>query len=438
MMKKVIIHAGPGKTGTSAVQHWLNNNSVILEKNGFWYPEHTTDSNNVSSGNLNWILDKSENNQWNVSQKKIDKIKEELEKSQFHTLILSSEFFFHKISDLYKHFNNANFIVYLRNPLELAESGYNQSVKRHGTTTPLNLPKNLDSSVLNFLSRIISKHKTIKLDIRPYDKELFVNRSLVSDFLSAISIEQEIINNEVINPSYTLQALEFKRYINHFQIGHIEHEIDRILQVCEIGEREYSFINDSQHDSIKSAFIAQLSSFIDKHHYQQLIPYQEALVIAKQKPYFKQYINDKDLKDLVTYVNLKNPEIFTEIAKKIESGKNQIIPNKHFYKYFNVEHKVSDVLVDINNLKNFTHEIKNLNNPEDADICRTIALYFEKENNLDMARYFMEAAHIFRPSGPFILHKVNQYRKNESPTPTQATKKNSFIFKYLIPDFLQK
>ena len=58
----------------------------------------------------------------------------ELDASGCHTLLLSSEFFFPAIADIQKAFPEAEFVVYVRNPIELLESNYNQSVKRHDET----------------------------------------------------------------------------------------------------------------------------------------------------------------------------------------------------------------------------------------------------------------------------------------------------------------
>ena len=63
LIKNVYIHVGPPKTGTSAVQKWLNSNQRFLKENGIYYPSHNVDSNGVSSGNVRSIYDVDESKQ---------------------------------------------------------------------------------------------------------------------------------------------------------------------------------------------------------------------------------------------------------------------------------------------------------------------------------------------------------------------------------------
>ena len=53
--KNIYFHIGPGKTGTSAIQAWLQSNQAWLKKNSVLYPEHELDINNVSSGHRNIV-----------------------------------------------------------------------------------------------------------------------------------------------------------------------------------------------------------------------------------------------------------------------------------------------------------------------------------------------------------------------------------------------
>ena len=58
-MLKVVIHVGPPKTGTSALQNWLLQNRLWLQQNGIYYPEHGVDVNGVSSGNVDSLYDRN-------------------------------------------------------------------------------------------------------------------------------------------------------------------------------------------------------------------------------------------------------------------------------------------------------------------------------------------------------------------------------------------
>ncbi len=58
-MINIIIHIGPPKTGTSAIQKWLKDHTDDLKQCGVYYPEHLEDSNGVSSGNLLSIFERT-------------------------------------------------------------------------------------------------------------------------------------------------------------------------------------------------------------------------------------------------------------------------------------------------------------------------------------------------------------------------------------------
>ena len=95
MSLKVIIHLGPPKTGSSAIQNWLlQNRNELLAKEGIFYPSHTVDSNGISSGNVEAVFERSEDRSLTFSAEKLEQCLIDATKAGAHTLLLSSEFFF--------------------------------------------------------------------------------------------------------------------------------------------------------------------------------------------------------------------------------------------------------------------------------------------------------------------------------------------------------
>ena len=121
-MNKFCFFVGPGKTGSSALQLWLSENTEKLREQGVYYPKHKTDANGVSSGNLYRVLEKTESGKLDASPKLIEKLLVDFERSGTHTLLLSSEFFFPAIEQLDHLLPGAEFLAYLRDPLEAFES----------------------------------------------------------------------------------------------------------------------------------------------------------------------------------------------------------------------------------------------------------------------------------------------------------------------------
>ncbi|XQF90874.1 sulfotransferase [Pseudoalteromonas espejiana] len=130
---KTIIHIGPPKTGTSAIQKWLKDHASYLLSKGVYYPEHQQDSNGISSGNFLSVFS-AHNGDYVFNPKKLQDIITKAQAANCSTLLLSSEFFFSRLPALIKAIPDAQFIAYVRNPAQLHESHYNQSVKRHGNT----------------------------------------------------------------------------------------------------------------------------------------------------------------------------------------------------------------------------------------------------------------------------------------------------------------
>lgn len=48
---------------------------------------------------------------------------------------------------------------------------------------------------------------------------------------------------------------------------------------------------------------------------------------------------------------------------------------------------------------------------EKADLCREIAVFYEQEGNIELAFQYMAYAKEFRPTGPYIIQKYEEYKK---------------------------
>lgn len=223
-MKRLYIHIGMPKTGSSAIQAMLAYNQKVINNFNYSYPWHPGfgQAFNTSAGNARifskWIVDQD----INTFTSKLMEITEE-------NVILSSEVLFHtlrlhpeKFAKLLKGFDY-KIICYVRKIDDLVDSCINQLVKNHNLTSYDNINKIIEehnySKVLINASKFICKSKFI---VRPYDTELFKNRNIIDDFFECINLK-EITNSdseeikmptEIINPSLSPESLEFRRYLN--------------------------------------------------------------------------------------------------------------------------------------------------------------------------------------------------------------------------------
>ncbi|MDO6560390.1 hypothetical protein [Paraglaciecola chathamensis] len=244
--RKIYVHIGPPKTGTSAIQKFLTEHSAEMIEYGVFYPTHSIDSNGISSGNLLELFTRDSSGNLNFSDEKFDKLLSRFDCSNCEILLLSSEFFFKNAFKISEKIADASFIAYVRNPVELIESAYNQSVKRHGNTKKLKVVEDLNTHTLTVLERTINKVGRDKFILRAYGEAEFENGNIVDDFLSCIGVSgcKHLVAKNVVNPSYCFEALEFKRWLNQYNMEEVSSLIDETLQVYE-GDSNYSLLSES-------------------------------------------------------------------------------------------------------------------------------------------------------------------------------------------------
>ncbi len=132
--KKILLHIGHGKTGTSATQHLLSRNAEFLRGKGILYPDHPHSQRaaegKITSGN---VTPKHGEN-WFAPQI-IDRVTQE---PGYRSYVFSSEAmfwaippFFPQIAELAQRFD-IRIVQAVREPLEMLRSAYGQSVKQQG------------------------------------------------------------------------------------------------------------------------------------------------------------------------------------------------------------------------------------------------------------------------------------------------------------------
>ncbi len=138
-MKKVDLHIGHGKTGTSYIQSALALSEKQLSEAGILYPDFTRHfskarAGRITSGNIN------------PSKQSLYECLGELEDAAQQSILFSNEALFGEFRkpdarSLLQRLQDAGYmlrvLLFIRDPLEHAVSLYQQSVKRSGTTASL-------------------------------------------------------------------------------------------------------------------------------------------------------------------------------------------------------------------------------------------------------------------------------------------------------------
>lgn len=313
---KTIIHIGPPKTGTSAIQKWLKDNSQFLLLEGVFYPEHKQDSNGISSGNFLSIFDASKND-YILNKQRLINVTLEAKAAGCHTLLLSSEFFFSRLSPLVDALPNAHFVAYVRNPAQLHESNYNQSVKRHGNMAVISRAETLPMHTLKRLGEY-GMQLGNKLILRAYHDELFVKNNIICDFLSVIfpkdNINVKVNGLERVNSSYTLEALEIKRWFNFYDLGLLSNALDRILQTYDKGINKFTFVGKHQFNDYKRQSIRWIERLSEQACFEQSAALIDVIKSQPHQHFYKQEISTLQCESVLKYIASKNMFLLTQLA----------------------------------------------------------------------------------------------------------------------------
>jgi hypothetical protein len=257
---KIILHVGPPKTGTSALQAWFINNREYLSSHGVDYPKHKLDENNVSSGNYLSLMSKNTRDQYQLDREKISKLLQDFSDSAYHTLLLSSEHFDAKLIELTQHMPFAEFVFYIRHPLSILESGYHQHVKRHQKAELFSLPAKITfNRTFSFLK--LSKEFNVKFIPRFYEPSLLEGNSLVDDFCKVIKVPlPPQTENKRVNKRYGFGELEFMRFCNVFISKGLGRQLDKCLQKHSDSKSRFTLISEDDTAFVKQCLLASCES----------------------------------------------------------------------------------------------------------------------------------------------------------------------------------
>lgn len=412
--KRVVIHTGPGKTGSSAIQAWLARNHKFLAGKGILYPVHPVAKSQISSGNLKVILSQNKGdealkpgNDWFVDVEKVKVLLEEFYASDAKVLLLSSEFFFHRIVDIEKAIPEAEFIAYIRNPVELLESNYNQGVKRHGNINKFSAPKSLDKYFWQYLTNVFKRVKANKIFLRPYDQSLMVGGNIVTDVLAVIGLELDV-ENKRINPSFTFSSLEFKRLLNYFELGALEPQLDVALQGCDLGTPVYSLMDKDDFERLNKQSCQAMQIFIEKYQQSHLLPLLKNFQNVDQKIFRNQNANLRELSAIAEYLHNKTRPLFYKLKALVTLHQNLLVDNPIIYEVFGVTPSPESELTEIeqNVLTHF--DAFSVEKDKHGHIAYQLSCYFRSTQQWESAATFAKVAYLFNTDKMELEQHINK------------------------------
>tara|TARA_B100001093_G_scaffold510011_1_gene575076 strand:- start:1346 stop:2443 length:1098 start_codon:yes stop_codon:yes gene_type:complete len=241
-MKNIYIHIGTGKTGTTAIQEFLSENTDFLNKNNIQYCKsgRTSGINHLAACRNHQRNDKNSIHQLGIKEN-LENIYSEINESNFKNFIISSENFpglsNHEIDELVSYFKDLcsiKVIVYFRRQDEFFESWYSQVVKtsKSPETPQVLLNKLIKNEILDY-QKIISKWdiEEVEMIVKVYEVSEFEENNVIYDFLNifnlkdfssielnkekksnlSISREQAFIKKEILKYCHESQTLLFSK-----------------------------------------------------------------------------------------------------------------------------------------------------------------------------------------------------------------------------------
>lgn len=315
-MINVIIHIGPPKTGTSAIQKWLIDHAHSLLKHGIYYPQHNEDSNGISSGNFLSVFEPFEDD-FQFSPSRLNMLLSQAKAENCHTVLLSSEYFFSRLKPVVEAIESVKCIAYVRNPAELHESHYNQSVKRHGNTETIRKTEALPMHTI----KVLGEHAQLlgeRLVLRAYHEQLFVGSNIVADFVNALALNDDITaaigDVKRVNSSYCFEALEVKRWFNAYNLGDLGNRLDRTLQAYTEGLTDFTFIDHNQFNDYKRQSVFRINGLYQQVPFENAEALIELVKEQQHKPFFRQTLTAEQCHEVLNFIASQDGDLLKRLA----------------------------------------------------------------------------------------------------------------------------
>jgi len=253
-----VIHVGPPKTGTSAIQSWLNQNRKALGDKGIDYPAHGSDSNGISAGNFAQLISYTKSKTPYFDKQRLDTLLNKMGRKPTSTVLLSSEHFYYFLPWLFTYLPSAQYIFFIRHPIPLFESGYHQQIKRHRRTNEYRAPNQMFFNNLNVISRL-SREFGVTVTYKFYDQIVPGSQGIYEAIASCFKtfIDPPAVDTK-INSKFTPGALTLMREANKFASKNMRFELDRWLQCYSEGKPDFSLTSKDALNKISQHLMEQV------------------------------------------------------------------------------------------------------------------------------------------------------------------------------------
>lgn len=431
----VVLHIGAPKTGSSAIQRFLNNHRDVLKGKGYHYPEHPVNQIGISAGHSS--LTKA------CQQRRLDDAKAIFNKWLAEaqrgglTLLLSSEPFINLAQPLKAIIGNRSLLViaYQRDIVEFLASEHNQLVKNAFET------RSFEDYILGHLDPFRKAPRLVKkpfsetyaewaeyagpdnLIVKLYDTSRFQQQPIEQDFLLRLGIvvgDDFSFDRAPTNVSYTRHALELKRMLNHV-LGRGEEKLNKKI--------EHLLQTFSQKNKTSS----NGTVFLQRETYLRLMDFLYSDYQALEQQFLKQALRKRHLlgENVLEEVELRTVldalSDHADIAKYLRNAVQARLASRTNLTYS--VYRLAQFL-QIEGLERYENKDNNgwfeqrhialmlEGRFDEADFLREIAALASRRGDFEQARALIDRAVALRPKGQVIRQLrdlIEQQCKNGKP-----------------------
>lgn len=381
-LKKLILHIGVHKTGTTAIQTFLYENRDLLNRQGFYMPVFLYCQENKPA-DLRYSIIDGKSNETRIY---LEEIVKNAKENSCHTVIISDEDYCKTNEDDLRNvkifdefFDEIEVLIYARRPDRQSESGYAFCVMWHGSK----YSKSPDIWYGNNPGKDYYKHasfyknniKGCNIKVVSYD---FKAENLIDSFIEACGME----------------SIEYK------QPKKDESNISANKYMIEI-------MNEINKYDLKDKLFFEIKNHVLNHKKLQNGP--KAIFFSNELRMANQKGIETSTKKFIEEFN-KGEEIFKElepieVPEGLEKSLKKSIVDEIVRKYNLSDKKQPESIIHFKEMLNIHESI------DSADIYREIGIVCFELKFYEAAYRFMKLAHINRREGPTIREKLMEIKE---------------------------
>jgi hypothetical protein len=216
-LKNIMLHMGPDKTGSTAIQKTLSSNAAYFEKIGILFAADLGHKDRLlpiafceTQARIKQLF--NTNKEWGGAKAYLSVLQKRVETTAADTLILSHEGLVHLNETELKELSSflqsmaeqVHVVLYARSPVSYAISAMSQRVKTGRRAYLKGLPPVFQYR--DVCERIISVFGRENVDMRLFDSKVFPSGDVVMDFLSVSMLKPQHIDTKSLVRTFDVNS----------------------------------------------------------------------------------------------------------------------------------------------------------------------------------------------------------------------------------------